>query len=146
MTSNSKKERESPNFSVKQLRQLLESDEYLKPCFTLGYIHIIEKSGDNPIWIDFTLKDTVRQYIRNRVDALLAGEGDEQMEREIKKWDDLKQLDRIFAEIAAREGFEAGDTIMMELEAEEMGLAQDIDPRDMHAQLTMQARTYSGAE
>jgi len=49
MNSNREKEKEPPNYSVKQLKQLLESDEYLKPCFSLGYIRIIEKPGLDPI-------------------------------------------------------------------------------------------------
>ena len=144
MNSKKKKDKENHNYSVQELKELLESDRYLKPCFILGYIQIIEKPGVNPIWIDFTLKDHIRQYIRDRVDALLAGNGDEQMEREIKRWDELKKIDVMLEDVAAKRDFEAGEPNIADLEAEETGLARETDPREMHARLTTMARIMQG--
>jgi|GEM_PF-1861958 hypothetical protein len=80
-----------------KLENMLRGDPLLCPHFEKGDIHILppDKGDDDPIWIDFTLKEHIQDFIKNRVNANLFGMLDRVEDQAIRDWDDRVEMIKI---------------------------------------------------
>lgn len=94
-----------------KLEKMLRGDPMLCPHFERGDIHILppDQVGDDPIWIDFTLKEYIQDFIKKRVDANLFGLLDHVEAQAIRDWDDRVELIKVTeADEVLRTYFESG--------------------------------------
>lgn len=82
---------------LEKLEKMLRGDPLLRPHFENGDIHIlgIDKAGDDPIWIDFTLKEDIQKFIKSQVNAILFGMRDQLQEQSIRDWDERVEMIRV---------------------------------------------------
>jgi len=80
-----------------KLENMLRGDPLLCPHFEKGDIHILppDKVDDDPIWIDFTLKEYIQDFIKGRVNANLFGMLDRVEDQAIRDWDDRVEMIKI---------------------------------------------------
>jgi len=76
---------------------MLRGDPLLFPHFEKGDIHILppDKADSDPIWIDFTLKEYIQDFIKGRVNANLFGMLDRVEDQAIRDWDDRVEMIKI---------------------------------------------------
>jgi hypothetical protein len=80
-----------------KLENMLRGDPLLCPHFEKGDIHILppDKAGDDPIWIDFTLKEYIQDFIKSRVNANLFGLRNRVDAQALRNWDDRVELIKV---------------------------------------------------
>lgn len=122
-------------FLVK-LERMLRSDTLLMPYFDKGYIHILDKPGMDPIWIDFTLKEEIQASIKRRLMAVLLGKGDEFQAEAIRKSDERDEMEKVLrADEVLRPYFE-DDSISMTNLFDTGFFELDPDPEKLHIIIT----------